>query len=333
MEATASAPSATPEASTAPVETSSAPVTDSQPAEIPRIGESSETLLSKDTPQTTQPSADLLGGVASQPEITTTGTVPEIKPENMNWLDRHGISGELRGNPNISKYNSLEDALNANINLVKKLGEKGIMRPDENSDQATWDAWYDHVGRPQNADGYSDFEPPTMKDAEGNDIQSFEIDEKVYGEAKKTFHELGLTDAQHKGVMELFANTSMNQAEQDVGYRAEEAKQTRAMLEKEFGAEMNAKLKSAKNVADKLGIFDVIRDKGLANDFSVIMALNSIVDKVGESRLTGDVSPAGGGFDAEIKQIQSNPAYRDKSHPDYQTLHQREIDLYAKRYN
>lgn len=328
----ASAPSA-PEASTAPVETSSAPVTDSQPADIPRIGDSSETLLSKDTPQITQPTADLLGGEVSQPEITTTGTAPEIKPENMNWLDRHEVTGELRDNPNISKYNSLEDALNANVNLVKKLGEKGIMRPDENSDQATWDAWHDHVGRPQNPDGYSDFEPPTIKDAEGNDVQSFEIDEKVYGEAKKAFHELGLSNEQHKGVMELFANTSMNQAEQDVGYRAEEAKQTRAMLEKEFGAEMNAKLKSAKNVADKLGIFDVIRDKGLANDFSVIMALNNIVDKVGESRLTGDVSPAGGGFDAELKQIKSNPAYRDKTHPDYHTLHAREIALYDKRYN
>lgn len=317
-----------PVANTAPVATPSVDTGSEQPTEIPKIGQSSEVLLSAD------PSSILETQEAPTPATDSpSGLIPEVTDANKSWLDKFEVSEELRDNPNISKYKTLDDALKANVNLVKKLGEKGIMRPDENADAETWSAWYDHIGRPTDPDGYSDYEPPKMTDAEGNEISQFEIDKDVYKEAKSVFHEAGLTDSQAQKVMELYANTSIGQMDQEVKYSNEQATQTRAQLQKEWGAEMGAKVKTVQNVANKLGIMDTLVENGLANNYSMIKMLDTLSEKIGESKLTGDVSAHGGGFEATLKQIQSHPAYHDKSHPDYHTLQKRRIDLYARKHN
>lgn len=329
----ASAPSA--EVSSAPVEapTATAPVMDAPSTDeaIPRIGRTPEESLSKDTPP--QPQADLLAGEAVDIQPEPDPQIPSGEPIQTleKWSD--ALPDELKGNPNITKYASVEDALKANLNLVKKLGEKGVMRPDENADADTWNAWYDHVGRPQTADGYTDYEPPVMKDAEGNEMPSFEIDQDVYKEAKQVFYEAGLDDNQAQKVMELYANTSLNQMEAEVKYTAEQANHAKGLLESEWGAEMGARVKTAINVMDKLGIRETLTEKGLLNDVGIVRMLDSIAGKIGEAKLTGDVSPAGGGFEQQMSEIKNHPAYHDKSHPDYQTLHNRRIALYAKKYN
>lgn len=134
-------------------------------------------------------------------------------------------------------------------------------------------------------------------------------------------------------MMKFFTDYEIAKTNQEVAYNADQATQVRAQLEKEWGGETKANIQTAVNVAQKLDIMDTIVEKGLASDLSVIKMLHTLSSKIGEAKLTGDVSSHGGGFESTLAEIQSNPAYRDKSHPDYRRLHQREIQLYAKRHN
>lgn len=320
---------ASPEPSTAPVASTPVDTGSDQPAEIPRIGDSPEVLLSADPSEVRGTQPDTVQEVLGEP----SGTPRETTDANLNWMEKFEISQELRDNPNISKYNTLEDALNANVNLVKKLGEKGIMKPDDNADADTWAKWYDHVGRPQTPDGYTDFQAPTETDADGKSHALYELDKGLYSDAKKAFHEAGLDQRQHDAMMKFFTDYEIAKTNQEVAYNADQATQVRAQLEKEWGGETKANIQTAVNVAQKLDIMDTIVEKGLASDLSVIKMLHTLSSKIGEAKLTGDVSSHGGGFESTLAEIQSNPAYRDKSHPDYHRLHQREIQLYSKRYN
>ena len=332
MEGATAVSAPTADAGSAPVAT--APVIDSAPVATP-TAEPVSSGISQSVLDSAP--ADLLSGEPASladpvAEIPKSGLPIETSDANMNWMEKNNISQELRDNPNISKYKTLDDALNANANLVKKLGEKGIMRPDENASQEAKDAWFDHIGRPDGANGYTDFVPPMLMDADGNETPSFEIDPELYSQAKETFYEAGLTNEQAQKVMELYTNTSLGQADADVAYTNEVATQTRATLEKEWGAKMGAKVTSAINIADKLGIKETLISKGLGNDLAVIKMLDSMGEMIGESRLTGDVSSSGGGFDAQLASIKASPAYSDRSHPDYHKMQKMRIDLYAKKY-
>jgi len=329
---TASAPTSAP--------TTSAPVADTT-SSAPTVDTS---ISSVDSSPSAEVNSNLTGGAESilSPSLTpndtqdsspASGITIDQSDANVNWMEKAGISDDLRSNPNISKYNTLEDALNANVNLVKKLGEKGIMRPDENAGEDAWNAWYDHMGRPDSPEGYGDYEPPKEVDAEGNEYSMFEIDKDLYASAQEVFYKEGLNPQQAKAVMDLYVNSSLSQAQSDASYQSEMATQTRARLEKEWGGEMKANIQSAVNIMEKLGVKDTLISKGLGNDYDVIMALHSINQKVGESRITGDVSPSGGGFHQTLEALKSHPAYRDKSHPEHHSVRKREIDLYAKHYN
>ncbi len=265
--------------------------------------------------------------------IPASGLTPEVSDQNINWMDKIELSQELRDNPNISKYKTLDDALSSIPNLAKKLGEKGIMKPEEGSDQEAWDAWYSHLGRPVNPDGYSEYKPPTEIDAEGKEHSLYDIDPDLYKGAKETFHEIGLDDAQHQKMMDFFVKYEVGQANNSAEYNAQQAQRTMAELQTEFGAEYKARIQSAVNIAKTLGMHEMLIEKGLGNDKSMIMALDMLNSRIGEANITGDTSPTGGGFESAIENLKNDPAYNDKSHPDYDAIQKRKIDLYARKYS
>jgi len=332
MEGATAVSAPTADAGSAPVAT--APVIDSAPVATPTAepvssGISQSVLDSAPADLLSGDPASIADPVATVPN---SGIPIETSDANMNWMEKNNISQELRDNPNISKYKTLDDALNANANLVKKLGEKGIMRPDENASQEAKDAWFDHIGRPDNANGYTDFVPPMIMDGEGNETSAYEIDQEFYSEAKDFFYSIGATDEQQQALMDYHSKLELKRADADLAYTNEQATQTRATLEKEWGAKMGAKVTSAINIADKLGIKETLISKGLGNDLSIIKMLDSMGEMIGESRLTGDVSSSGGGFEAQLASVMASPAYSDKSHPDYHKMQKLRLDLYAKKY-
>jgi len=286
---------------------------------------SSGSLL--DTPSSPQPhSPDSAGGDPSSPTENLIQNTDANKP----WTD--SLPESFRDNVNVSKYKSMDDFMTGHMNAIKKLGEKGIERPTSDADQATWDAYYERIGRPTTPDGYTDWKPEEVLNADGTTTEMFTVDPEMYKGAREEFHRLGLNDEQAQGVMSLYANTSISQSQSQADIQNAMAAESQSKLRQEWGDKFDAKMKSLVGVADSLGIKQDLLDAKLGNNYNVIKMLDKIRGQMGEAQITGDNTITGGGFQDRLNQIMSHPAYKDKTHPDHHRMQQQRLDLYKQKY-
>jgi hypothetical protein len=324
------------EGATAPVPASNAPTT-STPAPAPTGNPSPAGDINTSPPS----SGGLLGNDTHSLPPSHSGqdpigggspTPPDRTPHNDNTPWTHALPENFRENVNIQKYKSMEDFMNGHVNLVKKIGEKGIERPGADADQSAWDAFYEKVGRPTTADGYSDWKAPTYLDADGNENALFELDPEQYKGAREEFHRIGLSDEQAQAVMSLYANTSISQSEAQAVNQQAVMEETVGKLRQDWGDKFDAKMKSMNAIANQLGIMEDIKSLGLANNYSAIKMLEKLSSQVGEAQITGDHSPMAGGFEARMAQITNHPAYKDRTHPEHHKYQQMRLNLYQQKF-
>ena len=276
---------------------------------------------------------DATGAGAPSTEITAgadTGILPTGETSSdggveESWLD--SLPESHRENSNISKYKSQEDFLEGHLNLVKKIGEKGLERPGEDATDEERNAFYSKIGRPENAGDYS------WESLNEEGESDFDFDPDALSSAQEQLHAAGLTNDQYKVVMDLHKGQVMQGMADMDRYQQEQANQTTSNLQKEWGDKFDTKIAVVQKAIDKFGMGETIRDLGLGNNEQVIRMFSELSDKMGESNMTGDTSSSGGGFDQQLKAITSSKAYNDKTHPDHHKMKQARTDLYAKRYN
>jgi len=305
----------------APAQSQAAPVESSVPAPAAPIS------LLGGVPSEPAPIADVSPGDA--PATNQTPIEQSVSTEP--WFNKYG--DQYKDNQNITKYATEEGFLDGHLSLVKKIGAKSIEMPDENASQDDWNAFYSKTGRPESVDNYSEYKPEITVDEAGNEVGHFEFDPDGLASAKKAFFESGQSDKQVQANLKVFADISTQAQEKFMQQRNEEAQHTAATLKSAFGADYESKMKSINAVVNSLGLADDIKTMGLSNNLMMIRAMNTITEKMGESTLTGDVSPAGGGFDARMEAIKNSAGYRDKGHHNYQNLQNQRNALYLQRQN
>jgi len=306
----------------APVQSQAAPVESSAPAPV-----AAPTSLLGGAPSEPAPIVDVSPG-----DVPATNQTPiEQSVSTEPWFNKYG--DQYKDNQNITKYATEEGFLDGHLSLVKKIGAKSIEMPDENASQDDWNAFYSKTGRPESVDNYSEYKPNITVDDAGNEVGHFEFDPDGLASAKKAFFESGQSDKMVQANLRVFADISTQAQERFSQERVQEAQHTEQTLRAAFGHEYDNKMKTFSAVADKLGIKDDLVSMGLGNNLKVIRMLNTLTDKMGESTLTGDVSPAGGGFDARMDAIKNSPGYRDKGHHNYQNLQNQRNALYLQRQN
>lgn len=312
MEDAAPAPEA---AAPAPVENSPAPAPVSAPASL--LGGS--------------PSEPVAAPVGDSPVAPATNQTPIEQSQSIEpWYNKHG--DQYKSNPNITKYATEEGFLDGHLNLVKKFGSKGIEMPDENAGPEAWDAFYSKTGRPESVDKYSEYQQNITVDDAGNEVGHFEFDPDGLAMAKQKFFDNGMSDKQVQSAMQVYADIT-TQREQQVFQQVEkEAQHTEATLRQAYGPEFEAKMKSFNAVAESLGIRDDLVAMGLGNNLNAIRMLDTLTDKIGESKITGDVMPSAGGYDAQLTAIKNSPGFRDKGHPNYNNLQSQRIALDKAKY-
>jgi hypothetical protein len=322
----------------APAPVASAPAVESAPVATPAASAPTESIANTAPAEVSSPSSSgsLLDPSPASTETAVVGDLPpasdvlQVAPQVTDW--RKDLPLEYRNNPNINKYNSLEDMMNGQLNLVKKLGEKGIQIPDEGADQATWDSYYTRTGRPESAEDYTNWEGDMQVDADGNETPKFDLDPEMYKQAKEHFHGMGLTDKQQLAVMGFYAKTTTQGQEQFVAEQAQQAQQAKSELHQEYGDHFDAKMRSVSAIADSLGVKQTLIENGLGNNPAVIKMLDKIGGMIGESRITGDVQNSADGFDNKLQAINAKLATVQKSSPEYAQLHQARLALYKKQY-
>jgi hypothetical protein len=189
------------------------------------------------------------------------------------------------GNDKLARFKD-DPALLANSYLEQeKINSGKVKMPTDASTPEEKSAFYQKMGRPDNAEGYT---LPQL--AEGK-----AYDDAFLGEMKTAAHESGVSDSQFGGLIERYLAHESQMAEAKLAASNAEAETTAQALQKEWIGDYDKNLEISKRAIRELvpeGIRDdfvkLISDKDLDNNLIFIKGLHSIGAKLmDDSLVTG----------------------------------------------
>lgn len=260
---------------------------------------------------------DMGGDSESQPDAHSADGNQSLDAGKA-WYESAGFSDDLLADEKargmLGKYQGLDDFLKGAVNLNSKIGEKGVMPPGENATDSERAEFFNSIGRPEKADGYS-WEPG----------EGFELDDAIYSEKTQRMHEAGLTDAQHAAVMDLYVeelqrlNTGLAEEQTQI------AQESEMQLRKDWGNDYEENIKGARAAAEKFGVIDTLKASGLINDAGLIKMLSEVARSTRQDgiQLTGNFGSAS----EELESLKKSDAYKDKTHEDHAKTLKRAIEL------
>jgi hypothetical protein len=244
-----------------------------------------------------------------------TTPLPEETKETVAQNPFDLIPEEIRSDPNIAKYKSIDELAKGHLEVVKLVGKKGVIVPGPNASEEEKAKFYEAVGRPKTADDYKLEYPKEMH-------PKITVSPESEAAFKQVGHKLGLTNEQINGLNGWYMSTvSQGLTKQDEATKASfEAAQTQ--LRTEWGPEFNANVTLAKRVIEKYGGKEAAQSFGdLGNNVAVLRFLANVGKKMSEASFkTGEFNELIGtaqeakqkldDLNARILKMDSNdPAY------------------------
>ncbi len=240
------------------------------------------------------------------------------------------IPEEVRKDPNIAKYKSLEELAKGHLETVKLVGRKGVIVPTENATPEEKAAFFNSIGRPEKADGYK----LTPVENLHKSVQITPESSKAYFDVA---HRLGLTQAQADGLNKWYLESvSGGLAKQDQATEAM-ANEAATKLRQEWGPDFGVNLARANKLIQKFGGKDGTAAFGdLGNNPAVLKVLASIGKKMSEDtiRLGGvpDLEQTPETAKQQIVEINKKIQATSQDAPEYQGLLKQKKELYDIAY-
>lgn len=219
---------------------------------------------------------NIMGGMAgdAKPEVkpdngenTEGKEKPEDKTELPKWTDQ--LTDELRSNPDVmkqlSKFAKIGDLAKSYSELETKLG-KSLVKPGEDASEEEINAFYQKLGMPESADGYSI----------SNENKAF----------KELAYKNRLTDNQAKGMLEALKTIGNQVIEQQKAAFNNQAQATTKALKAEYGNDYDAKIKLLTKGVETYGgkaLGEKLRQTGLLADLDVVKMFITLGEQVSEA--------------------------------------------------
>lgn len=223
----------------------------------------------------------------------------QLKPSEPNAKD--WIPQDLRSEKIWDKHKDVGSALKSLVHLEKKLGTS-VSIPNDKSSPEEVSAFRERLGVPKEATGYKN-EVVLPGEAQW--------DEAGLGEFNAVAHKLGLTPAQHKGMLEYYG-ASLGKV-QEAGAKA--YADGEAALRESWGKDYDSNLAAAgaglKAYDNNGAVRQLLKDAGLANHPAILEFMCKVGLEVGEdSTINGD-----GRREMEKEEAQKNiqAIQRDKT--------------------
>jgi hypothetical protein len=128
---------------------------------------------------------------------TTTATTTDTGTQTPTWME--GLPDELKGDKTLSRYSDLETFARGHLE-TKRLASSKVIVPGDDASEDDRAAFYNAIGRPENAD---DYEIKTVE----LPVDASDEERAALAEATKPFkefaHKLGLTAAQATALSEF----------------------------------------------------------------------------------------------------------------------------------
>ncbi len=274
--------------------------------------------------------------------VTTPSATPAVPGAGAGWRD--GLSEELRSNPSITKFDTTENLASSYIELQSLVGKKGVIPPGEGDGPEVYERFYNELGRPETVEGYdlSNVEIPEA-------LQPF-WDDGLQSAMVAGMHELGMSQATVKGLLNLFAGEQakmLGELNQGVA-QANTAAQDE--LKTELGTSYDAKVEVSQRAfreafgdnAGEMAGLELAGGGMLGNHPGIIRAFIKLGESMNEAELLGDktnTSFAGTPADghAEIQKLSGDKefmaVYQDAEHPEHEAAVNRMSAAFAQAYS
>ena len=209
--------------------------------------------------------------------------------ETTSWME--GISEENReGVKDFTSRDALAKGYGA---LFQKMGGQVKMPDDQTSDEDR-SAFYQKLGRPEKADGYS---RPDLAEGE-------QFDEAFLTEMAAVAHAEGISDKQFRSLIDRYIAREGQVAEAKVASENAETDAVQKQLHEEWGGDYEKNLEISKRALRELVPADMkdafvalIVDKNLDNNFLFIKAFHSVGSKMMDDTLVkGELPKAEPGY-------------------------------------
>lgn len=189
------------------------------------------------------------------------------------------ITGDAAKAEKLSKFEKLSDLASAYLEAEGKLGNS-IVKPGENSTDEEREAYYRALGKPDAADKYS---------IEGDEAKMF----------REIAYKNNLTDEQAKALYASLKEVGNNALEAQKAAFAQQAQDTQAALQKEYGKDYPTKIEMLKRgVAtyggEKLGA--KLQQAGLLGDYDVIKMFILLGEQSSEAGSPGNGKTIADGY-------------------------------------
>ena len=261
---------------------------------------------------------DLVAGYkAEKTKASTIGSIETISPE-------------LRADPNISKYKSLEELAKGHLETVKLVGRKGVIVPNEKDSPEMHEAYRKALGVPSKPEEYK-----------FTSIDNLHPEIKMTPEASGGFaqlaHKFNLTQSQADGLLGWYMTEASNGLLKRDEASTLARKDAETKLRSEWGDNFNNNIALANRVVNKFGGKDALEAFGeLGNKPGVLKFLAGLGKKMSEDSISrGESSDLTLTTDSAKKKIESmNRTIQGMKgdEPDYQKLIKERTELYNIAY-
>ncbi|KKK97818.1 hypothetical protein LCGC14_2648920, partial [marine sediment metagenome] len=218
--------------------------------------------------------------VDTEPVIPAQTTAPDTEPTG--WMSP---TGELRESApdNIrelfekKKWNNVNQVVDGYIDLEKLVGAgEHLFLPESAEDIEGWDKVYNLLGR-----------PPTYDKYEFTNESGLEISDELINSFKQLAHKEGYTQKQLAGAIQFQLDAVIAQGQIEEKLISEQQEANVQVLKQKYGeANYGAKITGARIIADSLGIYKTLEEKGLASDPAIIEMLVNINKRTAEDVIT-----------------------------------------------
>lgn len=252
-------------------------------------------------------------------EEKTESATTEESPQFSKMIGENGAFAEnwrallpenIRNEKCLDPIKTFGTLVQSYVHAQKAIGANKVAIPSEHSGKSEWDAFYKAIGRPDSEEGYS---------SEGVEIPSgIALDESQLANFRKFAFENGINQKTFQALLAYDIKRCLQKQQEDSDAHNAEYEETLSRLQNEYGNNFEKIIAQCNKTMQTFGITDLMREKKLLNNFTMIKALASIGEKIGESRIKGSMNTS---FiadpESQLSSIRNNPddPYYKKDHP------------------
>jgi len=258
---------------------------------------------------------DIVVDAGKEPEVVEEASKKSVWYEN--------LPPDYSNDPDVTKYNSLEEYVKGNREVRKLIGKDKVVVPSDKSSDEDKAEFYKKLGRPDKAEDYVVPEAPEGMPDE------VKIRPENLGQIKSRLHEMGLNKKQFAEAISLVDELNLKSYNQDLEAAQKLKETTLTSLNAEWGAAAETKIDGAQKVINTFFANKTMHKAFpiLANDKGFVQAMSEIAESMGEDRIAGTPRATMTPVEAKTKldalmagSLPESKAYYDDTNPEHQAV-------------